>query len=32
MLKVGEPAPKFEAVNQDGKKVRLDDFKGKWLI
>ncbi len=32
MLKVGEPAPNFEGVNQDGKKLKLADFKGKWVI
>jgi len=30
--KVGEPAPAFEAVNQEGKPVKLSDFKGKWVI
>jgi cytochrome oxidase Cu insertion factor (SCO1/SenC/PrrC family) len=30
--KVGEPAPAFETVNQDGKPVKLSDFKGKWVI
>jgi peroxiredoxin Q/BCP len=31
-LKKGKPAPDFEAVNQDGKIVRLDKFKGKKLV
>jgi len=31
-LKAGDPAPNFEAVNQDGKKVKLSDFKGKWVV
>lgn len=31
-LKEGEKAPYFEGVNQDGKKITLDDFKGKKLI
>jgi cytochrome oxidase Cu insertion factor (SCO1/SenC/PrrC family) len=30
--KVGEPAPAFKGVNQDGKPVKLSDFKGKWVI
>ena len=32
ILKEGEKAPYFEGVNQDGKKITLDDFKGKKLI
>lgn len=28
----GDKAPYFEGVNQDGKKITLDDFKGKKLI
>lgn len=28
----GTKAPSFEAVNQDGKTIRLDDFKGKKVI
>ncbi len=32
MPQIGEPAPNFEAVNQDGKKVKLADSKGKWVI
>ena len=31
-LKEGEKAPYFEGINQDGKKITLDDFKGKKLI
>lgn len=31
-LKVGDPAPMFEAVNHEGKPVKLTDFKGKWVI
>jgi cytochrome oxidase Cu insertion factor (SCO1/SenC/PrrC family) len=27
--KVGEPSPAFEGVNQDGKPIKLSDFKGK---
>jgi len=29
MLKVGTVAPRFSALNQDGKVIRLDDFLGK---
>ncbi len=32
MLKVGDPAPRFEAVNQEGKILKLEDFKGKWVV
>ncbi len=31
-LEAGEKAPMFEGVNQDGKKISLNDFKGKKLI
>ncbi|PIF05655.1 MAG: thioredoxin-dependent thiol peroxidase [Draconibacterium sp.] len=31
-FKAGDKAPGFEGVNQDGKKISLDDFKGKNLI
>lgn len=31
-LKEGDKAPKFKALNQDGKVISLDDFKGKRLI
>ncbi|SHJ38669.1 peroxiredoxin Q/BCP [Tangfeifania diversioriginum] len=31
-LKSGDKAPDFEGVNQDGKKVGLQDFSGKKLI
>ena len=31
-LKEGDKAPYFEGVNQDGKKITLEDFKGKKLI
>ncbi len=30
-LKKGDPAPDFSAVNEDGKTVRLSDFRGKKL-
>lgn len=31
-LKVGDAAPRFEGVNQNGKKISSDDFSGKKLI
>ncbi len=31
-LKVGDKAPSFEGINQEGKKISLDDFSGKKLI
>ena len=31
-LKVGDKAPAFNLLNQDGKPVRLDDFKGKQVV
>ncbi|CAG5071082.1 Putative peroxiredoxin bcp [Dyadobacter sp. CECT 9623] len=31
-LEVGQPAPTFSAKDQDGKEVKLSDFKGKKLI
>lgn len=31
-LKEGEPAPFFKGINQDGKVISSDDFKGKKLI
>lgn len=32
MPKIGEKAPDFELVNQDGKTVRLSDYRGKKVI
>ncbi|MBV6622825.1 MAG: thioredoxin-dependent thiol peroxidase [Rivularia sp. (in: Bacteria)] len=32
ILKIGEKAPSFSAVNQHGNLVRLEDFKSNWLI
>ena len=32
MPKVGEPAPDFELLNQDGKTIRLSDYRGKKVI
>ena len=29
---VGAPAPTFKLVNNEGKEVSLDDFKGKWVV
>ena len=31
-LKEGDKAPYFEGINQDGKKITLDDFKGKKFM
>ncbi len=31
-LNVGQKAPDFSLVNQDGKKAGLSNFKGKWLV
>jgi len=31
-IKVGNKAPAFTAENQDGDKVKLADFAGKWLV
>ena len=32
IIKTGEKAPSFSAVNQDGNLVRLEDFKSSWLV
>lgn len=32
MPKIGEKAPDFELLNQDGKPVRLSDFRGKKVV
>ncbi|MBN2681854.1 MAG: thioredoxin-dependent thiol peroxidase [Bacteroidales bacterium] len=32
ILKVGDKAPEFKGVNQDGKEISLKDFAGKGLI
>jgi peroxiredoxin Q/BCP len=32
MLKEGDKAPAFTATNQDGKKVKLSDYKGKRVV
>ena len=31
-LKAGDPAPHFAGLDQDGKEISLDDFKGKKLV
>ena len=31
-LKVGDMAPQFDGLNQDGERISLDDFKGRKLI
>ncbi|MCL4869030.1 MAG: thioredoxin-dependent thiol peroxidase [Anaerolineae bacterium] len=32
MLETGQPAPEFTLLNQDGKEVKLADFRGRRLI
>ncbi len=32
MLKVGEPAPDFSLINQDGKTIHLSDYLGKRVV
>ncbi len=32
MLKPGDPAPEFEAVDHEGKPVRLRDLRGKKVV
>ena len=32
MLKVGDPAPDFEVLDHNGKRVKLSDFRGKKLV
>ena len=32
MPEVGKAAPDFELLAQDGKKVELDDYEGKWVV
>ena len=31
-LKEGDPAPAFESVDQDGKKISLEEFRGKRVV
>ncbi len=32
MLKVGDPAPEFEATDHRGRRVKLSDFRGKKVV
>ena len=32
MLKVGDPAPEFEATDHLGRRVKLSDFRGKKVV
>lgn len=32
MLTVGQPAPQFSLPNQDGRMIRLEDFRGKKVV
>ena len=32
MLKIGDNAPYFEGVNQNGETITLNDYKGKKLV
>ncbi len=32
MLKIGDKAPVFTLLNQEDKKVSLNDFEGEWLV
>lgn len=32
MLKEGDKAPAFNLPDQDGKKHKLSDYKGKWVV
>lgn len=29
---IGKPAPPFEGLDQDGQPVRLEDYRGRWLV
>ncbi len=31
-LELGKPAPEFKLMNQEGKPVKLKDFRGKWVV
>ncbi len=31
-LKIGDVAPEFSAINQDGKMINLTDYKGKKVV
>ncbi|WP_027480430.1 peroxiredoxin [Deinococcus pimensis] len=30
--RAGEPAPEFDAVSDDGRRVRLADLRGRWVV
>jgi len=32
VLKVGDPAPDFDASDQDGRRVKLSDYRGKKVV
>jgi thioredoxin-dependent peroxiredoxin len=32
MPKAGAPAPAFSALDDNGTRVRLADYKGRWLV
>lgn len=32
MPEVGKPAPDFKLMSQEGKPIKLKDFKGKWVV
>ena len=32
MLKVGDPAPEFQASDHQGRRVKLSDFRGKKVV
>ena len=32
MIETGTEAPEFELPNQDGEPVRLDDYRGRWVV
>ena len=31
-MEIGEKAPEFSSLDQNGKKIALKDFKGKWVV
>ncbi|MFP3234287.1 MAG: redoxin domain-containing protein, partial [Sulfolobaceae archaeon] len=31
-LKIGDQAPDFEGITDEGRKIRLSDFRGKFVI
>jgi peroxiredoxin Q/BCP len=32
MPQAGQPAPPFDATDESGKRVRLADYRGKWVV